>query len=160
METNNENNSENNDDDNNECPICFENYDLDEKLPKKVPCCKKIICLECLDKIYKKNANDFKCCFCKQDIKKSPINLNNAHILKKIKTGKELECLICKNKEDFINFFYDEDEKKIKCKKCFKNKSKKKFRLINIFKEFNKNNQQEIEFFKKIIAFIEKKKKT
>ena len=109
METNNENKSEKNDDDNNECPICFENYDLDEKLPKKVPCCKKIICLDCLEKSQKKKPNDFKCFFCKQDIKISPIKLNNEkHILKKIKIGKELECLICKNKEDFINFFYDE----------------------------------------------------
>ena len=106
-----------------ECPICKEKFDYDDKLPKKLTCCNNIICLDCLIKISNK---DGICSFCKQKFTERPINLkNDKRILKKLKTGKELECLYCKKKEDFINFFYDEEEKKIKCKKCFKIKKKK-----------------------------------
>ncbi len=96
------------------CDICKENFDYDDKLPKILTCCKnKIVCLDCLNKIFNKDNKIFICCFCKQKNKERPIDLDNdKKILKKLKTGKKLECLYCKKKEDFINFFYDEDEKK------------------------------------------------
>ena len=98
-----------------ECPICFEIFDYDDKSPRKLTCCmckNKNICLDCLIKIFNK---DGICSFCKQKFTERPINLKkDIRILKKLKTGKELECLYCQNKEDFINFFYYEDEKKNK----------------------------------------------
>ena len=96
-----------------ECPICFEIFDYDDKLPKKLTCCmckNKIICLNCLIKIFNK---DGICSFCKQKLTKRPIDLKNDNkILKLLKTGKELECLYCKKKEDFINFFMIKLKKK------------------------------------------------
>ena len=109
-----------------ECPICKEKFDYDDKLPKKLTCCNNIICLDCLIQINNREGNNFQCIFCTQKITKRPIDIKSDNkILKKLKIGKELECLYCKKKEDFINFFYDEEEKQIKCKKCFKIKKKK-----------------------------------
>ena len=138
------------------CPKCNEKFNFDDNLPKKLTGCDHIICSNCVEKIYNLDKKNFLCCFCREKITKRPIDLKNDNsILKKLKTGKELECFYCQNKEDFINFFYDEDEKKIKCKKCSKKQNKKnKFRLVNIFKEYNNNIQIEIKNFNDFVDNI------
>ena len=138
------------------CPKCNEKFNFDDNLPKKLTGCDHIICSNCVEKIYNLDKKNFLCCFCLEKITKRPIDLKNDNsILKKLKTGKELECFYCQNKEDFINFFYDEDEKKIKCKKCSKKQNKKnKFRLVNIFKEYNNNIKMEIKNFNDFVDNI------
>ena len=56
------------------CPICFENFDFNEKLPKKLKC-QHVICLKCLEKmlIYKY----VKCPFCNNEIECRPVDLPN-----------------------------------------------------------------------------------
>ena len=71
---NKDNIDDNKDNFNVECPCCNENFDFDDKLPKKLTCCNNIICLDCLIKISNK---DGICSFCKQKFTERPIDLKN-----------------------------------------------------------------------------------
>ena len=55
-------------DDNLTCQICVEKYDQHNpnKFPKKVLCCGQILCLNCIESIYKRNNNQILCPFCRK----------------------------------------------------------------------------------------------
>ena len=55
-------------DDNLTCQICLEKYDQHNpnKFPKKVLCCGQILCLNCIESIYKRNNNQILCPFCRK----------------------------------------------------------------------------------------------
>ena len=50
------------------CQICVEKYDQHNpnKFPKKVLCCGQILCLNCIESIYKRNNNQILCPFCRK----------------------------------------------------------------------------------------------
>src|SRR5690242_20375286 len=59
--------------------ICLEPFDLVDRIPKKLDCCDKIFCLDCLTKLHM--SNKIICPLCRKDNKVSnPKTLNDAYM--------------------------------------------------------------------------------
>ena len=78
------------------CEICCENYDLKSKtkLPKRVPCCKKTFCLQCLNDIYERNNKIFKCPYCRKTSFKLPKDFDDDKII----SSRYILCCNCHEK--------------------------------------------------------------
>ena len=105
------------DDFNQLCHICFENFNKNfpQKTPKKLPCCKHTICLECLEDIYKRNNNKLICPVCRTILNEDPnylITNNNVY-------EGFLKCLNCDKDVTKTELYLHFGEKlDLKCSHC------------------------------------------
>lgn len=106
------------DEDNVTCQICLEKYDTQDKLklPKKLPCCGKVFCFNCLNDIYKRKQNSILCPICRKTTTKNPNDLMTDNSV----FADFITCPNCNQKiiksELFINF----ENMSLKCIKCQK----------------------------------------
>ncbi len=105
------------DDFNQLCHICFENFNKNfpQKTPKKLPCCKHTICLECLEDIYKRNDNKLICPICRAILNEDPnYLLTNNNVYEGF-----LKCLNCDKDVTKTELYLHFGEKlDLKCSHC------------------------------------------
>ena len=103
-------------DDNLTCQICLEKYDQHNpnKFPKKVLCCGQILCLNCIETIYKRNYNQILCPFCRKVTNIPPTQLETVtSIFESFVSCPNCNGRITKN-DLYINF----ETMSLKCIKC------------------------------------------
>ena len=103
-------------DDNLTCQICLEKYDQHNpnKFPKKVLCCGQILCLNCIESIYKRNNNQILCPFCRKVTNIPPTQLETVtSIFESFVSCPNCNGRIKKN-DLYINF----ETMSLKCIKC------------------------------------------
>ena len=121
------------------CEICCENYDLKSKtkLPKRVPCCKKTFCLQCLNDIYERNDKIFKCPYCRKTSYKLPKEFDDDKII----SSRYILCCNCHEKvpQNELYFYQNNNEIKIKCQNCENGDMKLNDILPEFISEINSN---------------------
>ena len=98
------------------CQICVEKYDQHNpnKFPKKVLCCGQILCLNCIESIYKRNNNQILCPFCRKVTNIPPTQLETVtSIFESFVSCPNCNGRITKN-DLYINF----ETMSLKCIKC------------------------------------------
>ena len=103
-------------DNNQTCEICLENYDynINDKIPKKLKCCGQTLCLKCLKDIYNRNNNKILCPICRRITYDKPEKLStNKNVIEGY-----LNCLNCGKKVIKSELFLHLDSLKLRCKNC------------------------------------------
>lgn len=95
------------------CQICYEKFDMTTKLPKKMLCCKNIICLKCLQDIYEVKQMSL-CPICRCNTKIIPDQLpTDMSIFEGF-----LACPSCNHNAVKSELYYSFDTETVKCVKC------------------------------------------
>jgi hypothetical protein len=101
------------------CYICIEKFNWNKRTPKITQCCEKIICLECMTKIFKSNKNEIICPLCRA-LTSFPPKLLKSYI--------HFNCFNCGSKlnqeEEVLIQIDANDKEKLGCSNCIQGKGK------------------------------------